>query len=216
MHCISDVCIDDFAIITFFTGNDSSQVSHPPHLTSTWSSAFIPFCAYKSDLRISEKNVHLPGITFPVCSSFLPTILEGQLCYKLALNETSDQGKMNELLLVLDYNEDRSLQASSKEHNDARFSNETLNFGTAIESIQTVSAKVKINTLSNYVGFGGGIYTMTVVKRMTAKDDFLKMPLNEKNCEVEAYEDCRTRHLLEECKCVPWEVPGYQVFTACT
>ena len=49
---------------------------------------------------------------------------------------------------------------------------------------------------------------MTVVKRMTAKKDFLKMSLN---CEVESYEDCRTRNLLKECRCVPWEVPAYQV-----
>ena len=51
---------------------------------------------------------------------------------------------------------------------------------------------------------------MTAVKRMTAKKDFLKMPLKERNCEVELYEDCRTRKLFEECKCVPWEVPGFQ------
>ena len=69
-----------------------------------------------------------------------------------------------------------------------------------------------INILSPYISFGGGVYKMTDVKRMTAKDDFLKMPSKTKNCEVEMYEDCRTRNLVvEECKCVPWEVPGYQV-----
>ena len=52
---------------------------------------------------------------------------------------------------------------------------------------------------------------MTVVKRMTAKKDFLKMPLKDRNCEIELYEDCRTRKLLEECNCVPAEVPGFQV-----
>ena len=52
---------------------------------------------------------------------------------------------------------------------------------------------------------------MTDVKRMTATKDFLKMPSKERNCEVEIYEDCRTRKLLEKCNCVPWEVPGYQV-----
>ena len=52
---------------------------------------------------------------------------------------------------------------------------------------------------------------MSVVKRMTAKEDFLKMPLNERNCEVELYEDCRTRKLLGECNCVPLEMPGFQV-----
>ena len=33
------------------------------------------------------------------------------------------------------------------------------------------------------------------------------MPLNERNCEAEPYEDCRTKSLmLEKCKCVPWEM----------
>merc|ERR1712015_385918 len=96
-------------------GGDPSQASHPPHLTSTWSSAFIPFCAFKTDLNISKNPVALPGITFPLCSAFLPTILEGQLCYELKLNATSDQGKRNQLMLVLDYNEDRSVQMPSNE-----------------------------------------------------------------------------------------------------
>ena len=52
---------------------------------------------------------------------------------------------------------------------------------------------------------------MTVVKRMTAKGDFLKMPLEDRKCEVETYEDCRTRRLIEECNCIPWELPSSQV-----
>ena len=96
------------------SGEDSSQVSHPPHLTSSWSSALIPFCAFKTNLSIGDNSFALPGINFPLCSSFLPTIHEGQLCYKLTLNKTSGQGKENELLLLIDFNEDRSLQTSSK------------------------------------------------------------------------------------------------------
>ena len=52
---------------------------------------------------------------------------------------------------------------------------------------------------------------MYSVKKLTAKEDFLVMPLKDRNCEVELYEDCRTRKLLKECNCVPWEVPGFQV-----
>ena len=114
-------------------------------------------------------------------------------------------------MLLLDYNEDRSLQTSSNNKVTAKPSNEMLNFDTAVESIQGVSAKVHIDTLSPYTGFGGGIYTLTVVKKMTAKDDFLGMPFTDRQCEVEAYEECRTRKLLEECKCVPWEAREYQV-----
>ena len=91
-------------------GEPSSQVIHPPHLTSVWSSAFIPFCAYKTDLKIPESPMtNLPGITYPICSSFVPTILAGQRCFKLMLNDTAGgQGKRNELMLLLDYNEERS------------------------------------------------------------------------------------------------------------
>ena len=187
-------------------------MSHPPHLSANhWSSAFIPFCAYKTNLNFSENSFALPGTNFPLCSSFLPTILEGQLCYKLTVNDTSGQGKRNELMILLDYNEDRSIQTSPKEKQGTQSSNQTLNFGTAAESIQGQSAKVHINTLSPYISFGRGIYMMSVLKRMSAKDDFLEMSLKDRNCEVELYEDCRTRKLLEECDCVPWEVPGYQV-----
>ena len=114
-------------------------------------------------------------------------------------------------MLLLDYNEDRSLQTSSSKDESVKFSKETLNLDTAVTSVQGVSAKIHINTISPYINFGGGIYKMTVVKRMTATDDFLQMSLTERNCEVELYEDCRTRKLLEECNCVPWEIPGYQV-----
>ena len=189
---------------------NSAEVSHPPHLTSSWSSAFIPFCAYKTELNFTENSLALDGKDFPLCSSFLPTILEGQLCYKLQLNKTSGQGKESELLLLLDFNEDRSLQVYSK-NDTPNLTNKTLSFGTAVTSLQGSLAKVQINTLSPYYNFGGGIYKMFVVKRMTAKDDFLKMPLKDRNCEVELYEHCKTGKLMRECKCVPWELPGSQV-----
>ena len=52
---------------------------------------------------------------------------------------------------------------------------------------------------------------MTAVKRMTATDDFIRMPLKERNCEVELYENCRTRKLLEECNCIPLEMQWEKV-----
>ena len=176
-----------------------------------WSSAFIPFCAYKTDLNFSKNSAALGSTDFPLCSSFLPTILEGQQCYRLQLNKTSDQGKENELMLLLDLNEDRFLQVSAKEKNTVKSTNKTMNFDTAVKNVQSLQAKVQINTLSPYVSFGGGIYKMSDVKRMTAKEDFLKMPWKDRKCEVESYEDCRTRKLFEACNCLPWEVPGFKV-----
>ena len=197
-------------------GEDPSQVVHPPHLTSkSLGSAFIPFCAYKTDLNISKNPLALPGITFPLCSAFLPTILEGQLCYELKLNATSGKGKINQLMFVLDYNDDLSVQVSSKSQPKkdrvVDFSKWRMNFDDAVDSLQGKSAKVHIGTLSPYSKYSGGIYMMSAVKRMRAKDAFLDMPLAQRNCKVGLYEVCRTRKLLEKCNCVPWELSGYQV-----
>ena len=52
---------------------------------------------------------------------------------------------------------------------------------------------------------------MTLVKKMPAKSDFLQMPSEERNCDLEFYEDCRTRRLIEKCNCVTWELPGFEV-----
>ena len=190
-----------------------AEFTHPPHLQGELNtgSSFIPFCAYKTNMTISEPEVLLPNISFPICTAFKPTILEGQLCYKLQVNATSGQGKNNELSLLLDYQPELSIHASSKQeekrhHKIVR----NLNFNT-VGRLDTEEAKVHIDSLSSFMGFGGGIYQMTAVKRMTATDDFLKMPLKERNCEVELYENCRTKKLLEGCKCVPGEMPAYQV-----
>ena len=47
---------------------------------------------------------------------------------------------------------------------------------------------------------------MTAVKRMTTTSAFLNMPYENRGCNVELFQDCRTRSLLEACNCVPWEV----------
>ena len=69
-------------------GKNPSLVSHPPHVSLPWLSALIPLCAYKTDLNFSKNPLSLPGTTFPFCSSILPTLLDGQLCYKLTTNIT--------------------------------------------------------------------------------------------------------------------------------
>ena len=109
-------------------------------------------------------------------------------------------------MLVLDYNEDRSLQTSSNnnEAHKREFSSTTMNLGTSAERLHGSLAKVQISTLSPYTHFGGGVYTMSAVK-----SDFIKMPFMDRKCMEELYENCRTRKLLEECNCVPWEVTSY-------
>ena len=187
------------------------QSSHPAHIGGQvdTSSSFIPFCAYKSNLVISENPLWLPNISYPLCSSFKPTILEGQLCYKIELDAPADQGKVNEMMILLDYNEDRSLTSPFKTHHMSFSSNiTTMNLDPA-GNYQQDKAKIKIDTLSNYVGFGGGSYKMISVKRMTGTPDFLGMSHEERKCDIERFQDCRTRMLLEACDCVPGQLEEY-------
>lgn len=194
-------------------GEEWSQIFHPPHFIDhqnnfQYASAFIPFCMYQSNfLATLDEPIFVGNMSFPVCTSFKPTLLEGQLCYKLDLKKGSDQGKKHELLLLLDYNTELSIQPRSGSSGIDRPANMYLD---TVDTEQ-YEAKIHINTLSKAKDFGGGSYKMSVVKRMTAKLNFLKMSLKDRNCEVEEYEDCRTRNLIKKCKCVPWKVPGFQV-----
>ena len=76
---------------------------------------------------------------------------------------------------------------------------------------QINSAKIYTDTLSPFTGFGDGVFIISAVKRMRSKAAFLNMPMKDRKCNIELYKNCRTRMLLEECNCVPWEVPGFGV-----
>ena len=151
----------------------------------------------------------MSNISFPLCSSFQPTRLEGQLCYKIELNGRADEGKVNELTMLLDYNEDRSLTPPCKNETRSYTSNITeLNLDPA-GNYQQQKAKIKIDTLSNYVGYGGGSYKMMTVKKMSATPAFLGMTDEERHCDIERFQDCRTRTTLEACQCVPGHLKEY-------
>ena len=120
-------------------------------------------------------------------------------------------GKRNALVLLLDYQEDLSLQVpfQNEDDGDSKITT-TLNFDTA-ENVQKNEAKIQISTLSSGNYFGEGTYKMSVVKKMTAKSAFLKMPLKDRNCQVELFEECRTKALLAECQCIPLEFLSIEV-----
>ena len=199
-------------LIELMLGDAMAEISHPPHLKPSFesSSAFIPFCAFQSNMALSDHLKYIDDIVYPVCSSFQPTILEGQLCYKLQVNSTGAEGKKNQLMLLLDYNEDRSIYAPQKtkwmqyiQGGIAKKINSkilTLNMDGAAD-IQRKEAKVHINTLSSFRGFGSGTYKISDVKKMT--NDFLNMALEDRKCEVMPFEECRNQKLLEECNCDP-------------
>ena len=80
-----------------------------------------------------------------------------------------------------------------------------------MESIQKEEAMIQINTLSSDKQFGEGTFKMSDIKKMTATKSFLGMPVEAKRCQVEPYEECRTKALEKTCNCVPWEILGIQV-----
>ena len=194
----------------FSQGEAMQQSSHPAHLEGKVSSSFIPFCAFKSNLILSRNPLWFSNISFPLCSSFKPTMLEGQLCHKIELNGKADTGRVNELMMLLDYNEDRWLVSRFK--NEATFDSShitTLNLDPAGD-IQQDKAKIIIDSLSSdSVGFGGGSYKMITVKRMTATPAFLDMYREDRKCDIERFQDCRTRNLLNACNCIPGELQEY-------
>ena len=176
-------------------------------------SAFIPFCAFEGELRISESIYRLPNLTFPICQSFVPTSLDGQLCFKLQVNRTTKGSENREgLVLILDMNEDRSLAVDSPQNIMSK--DDPINFSMNLMTNpkrNSAKSKIHIKTLSSFKGFGYGSFRMTSVKNLKGTKDFLAMSSEDKRCSLEDYEECRMRSLYEKCQCVPWELEHIQV-----
>ena len=188
------------------------MVSNPPHLVEgSTASAFIPFCAFEGQLKIFEPFIRLPNISFPICKSFIPTFLDGQLCYKLQVNRTTKGSENREgLLLILDLNEDLAVKVDST--NNSISQNNSIEFSSNLMTgADKNSGKIHIKTLSSFKAFGSGSYRMTSVKKLKGTSDFLAMSSVDKKCNFEDYEECRRRSLFEKCQCVPWELGHVQV-----
>ena len=188
-------------------------MNHPAHLldskNDSLTSAFIPFCAFNGQLGISNSFSPLVGGSFPVCTSFNPVALDGQLCYKINLNNvTSKNRRADGLILILDLNEDRLVPLGLEE--DDGQSNTKFTFNPKDRGAKK-AAKLHINSLSSFKGFGAGQYKMTSVKKLLGTEDFLSMPDNTRNCKLENYEDCRRRELFQKCNCTLWELRSIQV-----
>ena len=191
-------------------------MTNPIHLKNgSPASAFIPFCAFEGKLKISEFVSRIPNLTFPVCQSFEPTSLDGQLCYKLGVNRTTKGSENREgLVLILDMNEDLFVAVDSP--NNTMNENNPINFSmNLMTNPSQKSAKIHIKTLSSFNAFGSGSYKMTSVKKVKGTNDFLAMSSEDKRCNLEDYEECRRRLLFEKCQCVPWELGHIQVFKYC-
>ena len=203
----------DFIHKIIIEGVNISLVSHPPHLldqkSTTSPSSFIPFCAFQSQLNISEPITFLPNSIFPVCNSFTPVALNGQLCYNIKVNMTGRNGKDGGLVLVLDLNEDRSLSFGSLSDSEDE-EDFTLHLDKRNQDAKN-NAKIHLRLLTPFAGVGGGSYQLTSVKNVKGTDAFLDMEESERQCVHERIEECQNRKMYKKCKCVPQEFQSIQV-----
>ena len=191
------------------------MVSHPVHLLDQMGnvslSTFIPFCAFKTQLGISKPFTFLPDSPFPVCKSFIPVDLHGQLCYSIKVNMTGRNGNNGGLVLVLDMNEDRSLNFGLSSHPTFEKDHTITRLDERDQEDAKNNAKIHIQLLTPFDEIGGGSYKMTSVKKVKGTEAFLGMQEGERECRHGKAEECEKGKMNEQCKCVPWELKSLQV-----
>ena len=141
--------------------NISRELSlHPVHLKPDTDgnlppSALVPICSYQRDYDLlGEDRQELRNLTF--CDKFVPTILEGQLCYSLDVTtlerKPTNTGKRSGLFLLLDPNPYpiKSTDGNAKVARD-----------------EQESFKIYVHTLAGHTALGPGAYAMHTLKRMT-------------------------------------------------
>ena len=154
---------------------------------------------------------HIEGLNFPVCNSFKPTILDGELCYVLDLNHLESErsglvsraGRGKGLLLAIDKG-----ISIEPQHDENMVEVKDL-IRTELKSTGK-RARLNILTSHRHEDSRPGIYTLQVLKKMTGTDNFLAMSDDLKKCQIEQKEECRSRRYVEEvksrCGCLPWSL----------
>ena len=172
---------------------------HPPHLKikhqhDLLPSSLIPICTYQQKEDLGSKH---KGLNFTACNAFQHSIHQGQLCYSLKLDKKqhgeSKVGIDNGLILIIDPEiaEDEDL---SKNHN----------------------ARILLDTLSPISDSRSGDYALSNFKWMNGTESFMKLSNEEKDCQIESFEDCQREKIAKQCGCVPWQLKltypaGHQV-----
>ena len=164
---------------------------HPPHLLDPMGrnlpAALIPFCSYQGDRALFGRRME--GFNFATCDKFQPTVMEGQLCYSLDVNNITrgrtKPGKGMGLSLLLDPINPKSVQ-NGVDH----------------------SFRIFLNTLDGFSDMKDGSYRMINVKKMVGTDSFMALSDQDKECQDKTLQDCSALFFLEgikqSCNCVPW------------
>ena len=123
----------------------------------------------------------------------------------------SENGKKGGLSLVLDMNEDRSVDFESLVRAYVQEDDSKIALKSELEPADS-TGKVYVHLLSpSFEGSAQGSYSLKSVKKIKGTTDFLDMPKTDRECVHETIEACVKRNLLEECHCAPWELANVQV-----
>ena len=149
---------------------------------------------------------YISGLDFPVCNSFKPKILDGELCYALKFSDNrlkSKAGRGKGLLLAID----NGISIEPNNWDDKTVAKRKNVIRTEMKSTGN-RARLHILTSHRHEDARPGKYAMKSLKVMAATENFLAMPDDVKKCQIEAKEDCKSRHYVEqvqkECGCIPW------------
>ena len=145
-----------------------------------------------------------------MCNSSTPMALDAQLCYNIKLDMKSENGKKGGLNLVLDMNEDRSVDFEYLVPAYGQEDDSKIALKSELKPAYS-TGKVYVHLLSPFEGSAEGSYSLKSVKKIKGTTDFLDMPKTDRECVHETIETCVKRNLLEECHCAPWELANVQV-----
>ena len=129
------------------------MMNHPVHLIDgegkLLPSALIPFCDFGGDMSWIGKKIE--EFDLPVCNSFRRSLLKGQLCYELDVNQTTEQQFSGDqlrmgLTLLMDNNEDRMI--SDKNNTGQSLNSEKNLIRNIIDFEELHKAYIHIDTIS--------------------------------------------------------------------
>ena len=143
---------------------------------------------------------------FTFCSEFRPTVLEGELCYKINIVPSTitnaKPGEKNCLMMIIDPGQ------TSKKHQ--AIEEQDLNIVNLEPASTSSSVRVYMDILGTFSDYRPGSFAMYALKKMTGTEGFLTLPKEKKKCQVETFELCQTTNYVKEvhaqCGCVPWSL----------
>ena len=190
---------------------------HPPHLLDSRGqptpAAFIPFCAYQTKMTLlGQRDGDLP-----ICTHFQPTQMRGQLCY--SINSTSLAGLQSQtgvdkgLVFFLDLSGMGGKRFMKTKYNpEDKHKIQNLVLGDTKTNQR--APRIHIETMTRFKDYNAGVFKMSSLKSTSGSERFLALPHNIRECDLEPYEDCYNRGVMEDvlkqCGCIPWFISPVQ------